>query len=267
MPTAQSVLEAVDQGIYYARREGLLDYQFDWPLFGSGEVGKAIKDYAIRYSWKAPTHWKAGLVLKSGKVPVEQPAFFKTKNGAQIIKGLVDDVHRVTQRIVLGAPLASSFKSWRQELKSRTVNNQIEHTIIFRPIKKQQYREMRLRISNGLPVTMRMTDERGRVLVQHYRWTKRGKKHLLEGLKFERDNRLLMEENFHYAKSKDILLLARIERFSNPADAAQAGSDVKTVIKFDRRIPNQGLPIQAFKTAAPKPVQSETKPKTSMKDR
>ena len=161
------------------------------------------------------------------------------------------------QQVVIGLPFSELYADYFKEVRSREVNNKIEHRIILRPKSRKRYTEITMRIVDGLPLEFRKTTDEGQVIVNRMIFEKRGEKYLLNSVKFEERNRLVGQDVFHYVKQGEFHLLSSLDRFIDSRQAERLGRPAKQVMLIERMRINQDLSDDYFGVR-----RSEPEPKT-----
>lgn len=256
---AETLLKEVDKRIHYPSRVGLKDLQFDWKISGAGPVANVLDGLYLRYSWKQPDLWMTGLVNRKG-VTIEAPDELRDEAGQQFMKGLSRGLHGMATQVVVGRPLSEIYSDYNKTLRSREVNHKLEHRIILTPKAKKRYVKIVIKIVDGLPRELRKTAADGRQITTLLIFDRRGDRDLLTSMKLEENNRLQMQEVFHYGRQGGIDIVTGLDRYLNKQDAKRLGREPIEKIRFERMRVNQGLTdtnfgVEKVKVPAKKPTE------------
>ncbi|MEZ6195244.1 MAG: hypothetical protein R3F20_05915 [Planctomycetota bacterium] len=242
---AEALLREVDSRIWYGGREGIEDIQFDWKIEAHGAIADVLDGYYLRYAWKKPDLWITGLVDRDGK-DAAPPKAFENESGRAILHSLSENLNALARQVIVGIPLEELYADYRKEVRSREVNNKLEHRVIMRPLAKKRYTEVSVRIIDGLPRELKKTTPEGEVVVIRLLFEKRGEKYLMTSAKFEERNRLVSQDVYRYTKRDDLHLLASVERLIDQAEAERLQQPVKQVLRLERVRVNSGLRDEQF---------------------
>lgn len=242
----EKLLAEIDERIHYARTAGLRDLQVDWKIEGQGYLAPVLSQYALRYSWMSPDHWLVGVLTADREPVTELPDVFKSEEGSTALQRLSTSLHQSVQQLMIGAPLAHLYRDYTVELRSKTVNDEIQHTLTMRPKSKKAFTEISVRVVRGLPREFRKLTEEGATVAHQYRYEERDGKWLVTGMKVLANNRVELEESYEYVKVRGFYLVARVERMLGKDATEKLATTPRQIVRFENHVVNQGLPPSLF---------------------
>ncbi len=241
----QTLLKQVDKRIYYACENGLKSMRFRMSMdHGTGVFRESMKGLYVAVAWKAPNHWRVDIVDAKGQPSTQLDAFLATKDGKAVVSAWQTEIKGMALHLIIGLPLHKKYASHLKKVKSRTVNNKIEHTITMHPPRKGAYSEAILRIVNGIPRELVHITSKGERFISRFRFKKKkefGNKWLWTGVEQEIQHRKTREELYEYLTRKKLLMLSKLERLD------YVGPQAKIDFKVEALEVNPKFPPGFFK--------------------